>query len=267
MNRYNDILRVAVLPLAIEWANKKANLDAVGNAFTRLLEGTDIVVLPELFSTGFSDDEAVMRDLAERNSQETIDFIKALASRHSVAIAGSYLAITPPHLYNRAFFIEPNGDETFYDKRHLFSLSTESKIFAPGDEQIPVVRFRGWNVAMIVCYDLRFPVWCRCRKNSYDMLLVPANWPQARGYAWTHLLIARAIENQCCVVGADRGGRDAYGDYDGLAQIFDGRGMPVGVQLEGSPFITADLSRSKQDDYRKNFPVCNDADDFEFLPR
>lgn len=267
MTRYNDNLRVAVLPLDIVWADKTANCRAVAEAFTRLPEGTDVVVLPELFSTGYVDDPQAMKDLAERNTQETIDFIKRLAAHYSVAVAGSFLASTPPKLYNRAFFIEPNGDETFYDKRHLFSLSAESKIFAPGTEPIPVVRFRGWNIAMIVCYDLRFPVWCRCRSNAYDILLVPANWPQARGYAFTHLLIARAIENQCCVVGADRGGKDMYGLYDGLAQIYDGRGMPVGAQPESSPFIVADLSKSKQDDYRRNFPVCNDADDFEFLPK
>lgn len=267
MNRYNDIMRVAVLPLAIEWADKKANFDAVSRAFEKLPQGTDIVVLPELFSTGYADDEALMRDMAERNTQDTMDFIHALADKYVVGVAGSFLASTPPKIYNRAFFIEPNGDETFYDKRHLFSLSAESRLFARGDDRIPVVRFRGWNIAMIVCYDLRFPVWCRCRRNAYDMLLVPANWPQSRGYAFTHLCIARAIENQCCVVAADRGGHDAYGDYDGLAQIFDGRGMPVGTQPEDSPFIIADLCRSKQDDYRRNFPVVNDADDFEFLPK
>ncbi len=265
--RYNDNLRVAALPLDIVWADKTANCRAVAEAFTHLPEGTDIVVLPELFSTGYVDDPQAMKELAERNTQETIDFIKRLAAHYSVAVAGSFVASTPPKLYNRAFFIEPNGDETFYDKRHLFSLSAESRIFAPGTGDIPVVRFRGWNIAMIVCYDLRFPVWCRCRRNAYDILLVPANWPQSRGYAFTHLLIARAIENQCCVVGADRGGKDMYGQYDGLSQIYDGRGMPVGLQTEGAPFIVADLSKSKQDDYRRNFPVCNDADDFEFLPK
>lgn len=265
MNHFTDHLRVAALPLAIVWADKKANMEAVRRAFEKLPDGTDIVVLPELFSTGFADDEALLREMAERNTQGTVDFLKDLAKKYSVAIAGSFLASTAPKIYNRGFFIEPNGDETFYDKRHLFSLSREAKIFAKGNSRLPVVRFRGWNVAMIVCYDLRFPVWCRCRKNAYDLLLVTANWPQARAYAWEHLLIARAIENQCCVVGANRGGADLYGQYDGLSMIFDGRGIPVGVQPEGCPFIIADLSREKQDEYRRNFPVCNDADDFEFL--
>lgn len=265
MNHFTDFIRVAALPLDIKWADKEANFKTVSEDFEKLPSGTDIVVLPELFSTGYADDEVLLRDMAERNTQQTIDYIKELAAKYSVAIAGSFLASTPPHIYNRAFFIEPNGDETYYDKRHLFSLSREAVIFKNGEKPLPVIRFRGWNISMIVCYDLRFPAWCRCRSNAYDLLLVPANWPKARAYAWEHLLIARAIENQCCVVGADRGGEDTYGDYNGLTQIYDGRGMPVGQPDKNSPFITADLSRKKQDDYRKNFPVSNDADDFQFL--
>ncbi len=263
MNTFTDYLRVAVLPLDIEWGEKQRNLDAVRKAFEELPEGCDIVVLPELFSTGYADDVDAMTELAERNTGATIDFLKELAAQYSVAIAGSFLAFTPPHLYNRGFFIEPNGDETFYDKRHLFSVSAEARLFGAGTDRMPVVRFRGWNVSMIICYDLRFPVWCRCRKSEYDILLVPANWPQARGYAFTHLAIARAIENQCCLVAATRGGSDVYGVYDGLSEIFDGRGMPVGKQH--GPFVVADLSRRKQDDYRAGFPAANDADDFTFL--
>ncbi len=263
MNRLTDRFRIALLPLDIKWADKEANIAAVTEAMKNLPEGTDLVVLPELFSTGYTDDPELMKDLAERNTGATIDCIKALASQYSVAIAGSYLASTPPKVYNRAFFIEPSGEETFYDKRHLFSLSREAQIFAPGTDPLPVVRFRGWNIAMIVCYDLRFPVWCRCRANSYDLLLVVANWPNSRGYAFEHLLIARAIENQCCVAGANRGGADAYGDYSGLSFVFDSRGYPA-ARAEG-PFIVADLSRESQATFRRNFPVAADADDFQIL--
>ncbi|MBD5232838.1 MAG: nitrilase family protein [Bacteroidales bacterium] len=265
MNTLTDRLRVAALPLKIKWADKEANLAAVAEAMKSLPAGTDIVVLPELFSTGYSDDPELMRELAERNTGETVDTLKALAAQYSVAIAGSFLAFTAPKVYNRGFFIEPSGEETFYDKRHLFSLSQEASIFTKGSSPLPIVRFRGWNVAMIVCYDLRFPVWCRCRANSYDLLLVPSNWPQSRGYAFEHLLIARAIENQCSVVGANRGGADSYGVYDDLTFIFDGRGMPVS-RIEG-PFVVADLSRMSQEKYRKNFPVSFDADDFTIIEK
>lgn len=258
----NSKLRVAALPLAIEWADKDANIAAVEKALEKLPAGTDVIVLPELFSTGYSDDPDVLAALAERNTGATVDKIKEWAARTGAAIAGSYLASTHPKIYNRGFFIEPSGEETFYDKRHLFSLSKEAQLFAPGDERPRIVRFRGWNISLIVCYDLRFPVWCRCRQGEYDLLLVTANWPKARGYAWEHLLIARAIENQCCVVGANRGGSDVYGDYAGLTYIFDGRGMAVGVQPPDCPFIVADLDGERQESYRRNFPVLNDADDF-----
>lgn len=263
MNTFTDYIRIAALPLDIEWGEKKINCDAVARACGSLPAGTDILVLPELFSTGYADDYDAMNELAEAVNGPTMTFIRELARRHSMAIAGSFLASEDGKLYNRGFFVEPNGDTAFYDKRHLFSVSAEARILTAGEERMPVVRFRGWNVSMIICYDLRFPVWCRCHRNEYDILLVPANWPQARGYAFTHLAIARAIENQCCVVAADRGGSDVYGTYDGLTQIFDGRGMPAGNQ--SGPFVVADLSRKKQDDYRAGFPAANDADDFRFL--
>jgi len=260
MNWLTDNFRVAVLPLATQLADKETNLEAVAAAFGHLPEECDMVVLPELFSTGFSDDPDLMREMAERNTGPTIDFVKRLAHEHGVAVAGTFLASTPPHLYNRAFVIEPSGEETFYDKRHLFSPGSEAAIMRAGTAPLPVVRFRGWNIAVAVCYDLRFPVWCRNRGMRYDMLVVPANWPSSRGYAWRQLLIARAIENQCCVVGADRGGKDFYGEYDGLSEIYDYRGMPVGYVA--GQFIVAALSREKQDTCRSSFPVSADADDF-----
>lgn len=262
----NSNLLVATLPLDIQWADKEANFRAVEEALPLLPQGVDIVVLPELFSTGYSDDPAVLDDLAERNTGATIDRVKKWAAQTGAAFAGSYMARTHPRVYNRAFFIEPSGEETFYDKHHLFSLSREADLFAPGCDAVPIVRFRGWNVSMIVCYDLRFPVWCRSR-NTCDVLLVPANWPRARAYAWEHLLIARAIENQCCVVGANRGGTDVYGSYDGLSYIFDARGMAVGVQPENSPWIVALLDGTQLDRYRHNFPVQADADDFCINPK
>ncbi len=263
MNTLTDHLRVAALPLDIKWADKEANIAAVEEALKMLPNGTDIVVLPELFSTGFTDDEELLRELAETNTGRTIECLKEMAARYSVAIAGSFAARTAPHVYNRGFFIEPSGEETFYDKRHLFSLSSEAKVFEKGRDAMKVVRFRGWNVAMIVCYDLRFPVWCRTRHNHYDLLLVVANWPQARAYAFEHLLIARAIENQCSVVGANRSGKDFYGVYEDLTMIYDSRGMSTGRKV--GPFIVADLSKSKQEEYRRNFPVSDDADDFSLL--
>ena len=173
MNTFTDYIRIAALPLDIEWGEKKINCDAVARACWSLPAGTDILVLPELFSTGYADDYDAMNELAEAVNGPTMTFIRELARRHSMAVAGSFLASEDGKLYNRGFFVEPNGDTAFYDKRHLFSVSAEARILTAGEERMPVVRFRGWNVSMIICYDLRFPVWCRCHRNEYDILLVP----------------------------------------------------------------------------------------------
>lgn len=267
MNTITDRLRVAVLPLDIAPADKEANLRAVEAALETLPPGTDIVVLPELFTTGYIDSREALDSLAERNTQGTIDRVRSWADRCGCAFCGSFLASTPPHIYNRAFFIEPNGDETYYDKAHLFSISDEARLLHSGSENIKPVRFRGWNVAMIVCYDLRFPVWCRNINLAYDILLVPANWPQSREYAWSHLLIARAIENQAAVVGADRGGEDRFGIYDGMTRFYNALGMPVGgtaakEHQEDNPWFVADFHKADLYEYRRKFPVSNDADSF-----
>ncbi|MDE6276939.1 MAG: nitrilase family protein [Muribaculaceae bacterium] len=257
-------LNVLAMPLDIVWADREANIQQVKAAMEHMPAGIDIVVLPELFSTGFIKDPSLLTDLPETNSGPTLKTLHELAARHNCAIAGSFLARTARNIYNRAFFIEPSGDETFYDKRHLFSLSSESAAYSRGSKFKPVIRFRGWNIAMIVCYDLRFPAWCRSRANEYDLLLVPANWPSAREFAWRHLLIARAIENQAYVVGANRGSRDDYGEYDGLTFVFDPMGASVGKVIPEVPdAVTASLRKSVIDEWRRRFPVSADADSFD----
>ncbi len=256
-------LKIAVLPLDIAWFDRDKNLAAVGDSLRHLEPDTDLVVLPELFTTGFSSDPQVLQDAAETITGHTVDTLKAWAAHYNIAIAGSYLARTAHKVYNRGFFIEPSGDETFYDKRHLFSLSAESTSMGQGFTAKPIIRFRGWNIALIVCYDLRFPVWCRSMANEYDVLVVPANWPKARAYAWKHLLIARAIENQAVVVGANRSGEDTYGVYNDLSYIFDSMGKPIGEKYVNSPFIYAILSKHTLEEWRERFPVSRDADRFD----
>lgn len=260
-------LRVASIALDIAWGKPDENLAVVGRTLQVLEGDTDLVVLPELFSTGYVSDPEAMNDLAQTVGGSTMATLHSLSSKYNLAFAGSFLARTGDKFYNRAFFIEPSGDETFYDKRHLFTLSAESKVFSPGTEMMPVVRFRGWNIAMMVCYDLRFPVWSRNRSNAFDMLLVPANWPAARAYAWEHLLIARAIENQCCVVGANRSGVDDYGHYDDLTFIYDSMGRAVGERLARrsapAPVIAATLSMDDLIQTRRRMPAASSADSFE----
>lgn len=276
-------IKIAAYPMKIAWADPAENLRNVASVMTHLQPGTDILVLPELFSTGFMQDKEVILSLAEGTTGNTMGHLKLLSKNFGVAIAGSFLCRVGDRIYNRAFFVEPSGEETFYDKRHLFSLSLEHTLFTPGQSLPPVVRYRGWNIALSVCYDLRFPVWCRNCKHSYDIMLVPANWPTSRGYAWKHLIIARAIENQAIYVGANRGGSDDFGDYDNLTYIADGLGKLISEEVSRSKnviddpaktdiigdtytpandLIYASFDKSELLKIREKLPFGNDADDY-----
>lgn len=257
-------LNTALISLDIVNCDKDANIKRLTAAFERLTSETDVVVLPELFSTGFTSSRERLAQLAETNGGETVALLHRLAEKHNTAIAGSFLAKTGSHISNRAFFIEPSGDEAFYDKRHLFSMSSESNVLTPGDAPALNVRFRGWNISVIVCYDLRFPVWCRNVNNCYDLLIVPANWPNSREYAWTHLLQARAIENQSYVIGLNRSGCDKFGDYSGMTSVFDFTGHSVQTSVDKDSdiqFVTLDRDTLMR--WREDFPVWKDSDAFE----
>lgn len=248
--------------MKIAWADPGENLRCVEAVASRIEPGTDLLVLPELFSTGFLQDTQVVAALAEPVSGPTISAIKEISRKNGFAIAGSFLCRIGDKMYNRAFFIEPTGEDIYYDKRHLFSLSSEHKLFTPGTHLPAVVRYRGWNIALSVCYDLRFPVWCRNLNRQYDMMLIPANWPMSRGYAWKHLLIARAIENQAVYVGANRGGADDFGDYDNLSLIADGLGNIISSEPDSNGVIYATVDRDELMKIREKLPFGNDADDF-----
>lgn len=256
-------LNVCLFPMNISWGDKQANLNSLQQGMARIHPDTDLLVIPEMFSTGFlTDDKESIRGLSEKNSGETIELLKHLASAHNVAIAGSFIAETGGSLFNRAFFIEPSGDAFFADKRHLFSMGGEDKVFSPGDSKLHV-RFRSWNISMVVCYDLRFPVWCRNVDNEYDLLIAVANWPKARVDTWNHLLKARAIENQCYVVGVNCSGTDNKGyDYDGSSLAYDFKGKDLTVNHPDTEFRYASLSLEKLKSFREKFPAWKDADNF-----
>lgn len=259
MNSLTSHLRVAALPVPIDSSSVAANLEYVADAFSTMPKNTDVLVLPELFTTGFHP-KMNLEALAESVSGDTIGTLENLSRRYGVAVAGSFLCAEDGKYYNKAFFIEPSGDRVFYNKHHLFTAGAEGTLLAAGTALPPVVRFRGWNISMVTCYDLRFPAWCRNRGGEYDLLIVPANWPAERGYAWKHLLIARAIENQAAVVGANRAGEDKFGHYDDQTYVFDCMGQSVGTP-EGQ-FIVADLDKSDQTRYRQEFPALSEQDKF-----
>ncbi len=264
-------LNISLFEYDIAWCNKQQNLNYVQKAFNAMPYGIDLLVLPEMFTTGFIVDKEVAVELAERNTQETISAIQQFADKYNVAICGSFLAKTASQLYNRAFFIEPNGDETFYDKRHLFRMGGEKETFNQGVTFSPIIRFRGWNIKIIICYDLRFPVWCRndFSKNNYDVMLVISNWPKVRLLPWNTLLTARAIENECYTCGINRRGVDPNGvDYsENTSTIIDYKGLAcdastINIADMNGTLLNYSLSKTNLDRFKEKFPAWKDTDKF-----
>lgn len=260
----SDIMKIAALQLDIEWGAKEENLQRVANVLESLPPGIDILMLPEMFSTGFIVDGQEALAAGERMDGPTLNRLRRWAREYSMAICGSLIVRVDDKVYNRGFFIEPSGDEYFYDKRHLFSFSGEDQAYTRGESLMPVFRYRGWNIALAVCFDLRFPVWLRNDHGAYDLLLIVSNWPDSRGYAWEHLLIARAIENQSYVAGCDRSGSDKFGEYSGISMIVDAKGQPVHTDI-GNRVIIAELSRADLSRFRNKFPVYREGDDFQII--
>lgn len=251
-------LTVAAIPLDIAWVDRDENLYAAAALAHKVGRDADVIIFPELFSTGFITDTSMLTRLCDSaNTHPTLDAVRTIAADNNCAVCASWVwCDNNRNFYNRCFFVEPNGEVSFYDKQHLFALSPEARIFTAGVQSIPVVRFRGWNIAMAVCYDTRFPETLRNKPEKYDILIIPANWPDARRYAWEHLLIARAIENQAFVVGANRSGKDDFGVYTNTSHILDYLGMDIS-QSTNNPngIITATLSHNSLDDARHGFPV------------
>lgn len=275
------LLRVAVLSLDMVEGDVSANLRRARAMIDALPENTDVAVLPEMFTTSFMRDTDAMVSLADTAFRPTMEELALWSRERNSAIAGSVVARDGDRMVNRGFIVFPDREAVFYDKRHLFCLSPEARLLGAGKELPPVVNFRGWNLSMIICYDLRFPVWSRNVGQQTDLLIVPANWPRSRGYAWRQLLIARAIENQEVVVGANRGGEDAYGLYDGLSLIVDPMGVPVApprenlaedspepmtagetVETDYGTILTARFSLAEVRRLRRRMPVGRDADSF-----
>ena len=250
-------LTVALVQLATIWESAAQNRDSV----ERLLAGlptVDLIVLPETFTTGFSTDSP---HLAEPMDGPTLAWMKALAARTSSVVTGSLLIQDEGRCFNRLLWVTPEGAVQSYDKRHLFSLMGEDRNFVRGSER-KIFTLHGWRFAVQICYDLRFPVWCRNR-NDYDVLLLVANWPAKRALAWRTLSHARAIENQAYVVALNRVGQDASGlAFGGASLVID----PLGetrVELDGREQVSvARLSAEALMKTRESFPFLKDSDSF-----
>lgn len=252
-------MKVSLVQADTIWENKDENLRKLENLILPLLNKTDIVVLPEMFNTGFSMD---IETLSELPSGDTFDWMKNTAQKGSFGICGSYMVRENSRIFNRFVFVSPEGEAWQYDKRHLFRMAGEHKFFSRGEDRVNL-RFRDIRIYLFICYDLRFPVWSRSR-NDVDLMIYSANWPENRRGVWNTLLKSRAIENQCYVAGVNRIGIDGNGvRYAGESAIIHPYGDPVvAADPDTECTITGEISIPFLSDFREKFPVMNDADDF-----
>lgn len=253
-------LSVTLIQQPLVWQDAAANRARFAALLEPLAGRTDVAVLPETFTTGFSMDVA---RLGEPAAGATCDWLLERAARLNAAITGSVITAAGGRYYNRLLWATPAGELRHYDKRHLFRMGREHEHFTAGREAVSL-EWRGLRICPLVCYDLRFPVFSRRRPGlDYDLLVYVANWPAARGYAWQQLLRARAIENQAYVVGVNRVGADGAGvDYAGGSAAFDYLGQPL-TELGAEPgLVTVVLEVAQLRTFREKFPAHLDADRF-----
>ena len=250
-------LNVTLVQTTLDWINRSANHEHF-NELIGQIKDTDVVVLPETFTTGFY---MHPKDIAEDYSKnETLDLMRSW-SKNGFAVCGSILVYDEGHYFNRFLFVEPDGKCTMYNKRHLFRMAGENDSFTQGNKLV-YIEYQGWKIAPFVCYDLRFPVWSR-NTVGYDLAIYVANWPEARRQVWQTLLKARAMENQCYVVGVNRVGVDGNDiPYAGDSVVVDPKGNELIRMGDQAMISSQDLSMEALEDFREKFPVAMDADSF-----
>ena len=253
-------MKIALLQSDIEWAMPCRNRFGA-EAMIASAPGCDLYVLPEMFSTGFCTSP---EGVAEPEPCDSLKWMKDNAEMFSAAIAGSVAVEENGRFFNRFYFVTPDGNAVYYDKRHLFTYGGEHLKFTAGNER-KIVEYKGVRILLQVCYDLRFPVWSRNR-GDYDLALYVASWPETRADAWRQLLKARAIENQCFVAGVNRIGTDPSNSYCGGTMLIDPFGKVVAECADGVESVAvAEISMEELAAFRLKFPVLDDADDFELV--
>lgn len=254
-------LKLTLIQSNIHWHQIEANLAMFEEKIWQISEPVDIIVLPEMFQTGFTMDTS----LAEPMNLTTFKWMKQMAAQKSAVITGSYIVKEGGKVFNRLVWMQPDGEYHTYDKRHLFRMANEHNHFDEGKSKL-VVEWKGWKICPLICYDLRFPVWSRNVNLEYDLLLYVANWPAVRISAWDALLKARAIENVAYTAGLNRVGQDDMGiDYNGHTGVYGPKGETLLLsETEDLHHIT--LSRQELDRFREKFPAQLDADQFEVKP-
>lgn len=257
-------LKISYIQSELYWQDPQANRAMFEEKIWSIDEDTDLIILPEMFTTGFSMD-------AEGNAEVmgtfTLKWMQQLASQKNAAITGSVIIKDKADFYNRLLFVRPDGTYFHYDKRHLFRYAGEHENYTPGKERL-LVEWKGWKICPMICYDLRFPVWSRNSfegdKGDYDLLIYVANWPDKRVNAWDALLKARAIENLAYCIGVNRIGTDGnHVNYCGHSAAYDHMGLALHGPTDKEQIVNVTLDHSAMEDFRKSFPFHLDADKFE----
>ena len=262
-------LTLTIIQSNLHWEDKKANLQMFEEKIFAIKEKTEIVVLPEMFTTGFS---MKPETLAEKMDGETVQWMKRIAAQKKIILTGSIIIEEDGNYFNRIVWMLPNGQFGCYDKKHLFAYAEEDEHYTAGSKRL-IASVKGWKINLLVCYDLRFPVWARQTPSAtteggaeYDLLIYVANWPQRRVHAWKTLLQARAIENQCYVVGVNRVGKDANEIvYSGESLVADPLGEVLYTKKDDEDIFTITLDKNHLETVREKLPFLKDADSFQLI--
>jgi omega-amidase len=270
-------IAITIIQTKLHWEDKAANLQMLGEKILSIKEKTEIVVLPEMFSTGFSMNP---KALAETMEDKTVSWMKKIAAEKKIILTGSVIIEEDGRFYNRLVWMLPNGQYGIYDKRHRFAFAGEDDQYTAGTKRL-IASAKGWKINLQVCYDLRFPVWSRqaptqpphkegeltnSQTPEYDILIYVANWPERRNTAWKTLLQARAIENQCYVVGVNRLGNDGNGIYhSGDSMVIDPLGEILYHKKDEEDVFTIILQGDHLQSIREKFPFWRDGDNFTIM--
>ncbi len=264
-------LTLTLIQTKLFWENKSANLRMLEEKIKGIPQKTEIVILPEMFSTGFSMNP---EELAEPMNGETLTWMKEVSARQGIVLTGSVIISEEGKYYNRLIWMLPNGQFGVYDKRHLFAFAKEDQHYNAGQKRL-IASVKGWKINLQICYDLRFPVWSRqqvkkspvaengAKVPEFDLLIYVANWPERRSHAWKTLLCARAIENQVFVAGVNRVGKDGNEIYhSGNSMVIDPLGQVLYHNEDDEDIFTITLEKEQLENVRGKFPFWNDADEF-----
>ncbi len=255
-------LHISLLQADLSWENAQENINYFTEQIDQISNDVDLIVLPEMFTTGFSMNA---NKLAEEMNGKTVNWMQETAVKKQSAVVGSVIISENQKFYNRLFFVFPSGEFQYYDKKHTFTLAKEHETYSSGSKKL-IVEYKGWKICPLICYDLRFPVWAR-NVEDYDLLIYVASWPEKRINAWDALLKARAIENMSYTIGVNRIGKDGNNyDYVGHSILFDCLGNPLSKeQNERQETISVQIEKESQDEIRNKLGFLKDKDQFSIL--